>query len=428
MSVSKSARLHETVRNTPGYKRKSIYQCSVNKPSVSAEMCRALSASPDNNVICRESNCPSIWRACVVCISKKKVSFQDSVIDKETGCCERHQGGLAAEVVVKKEETKVESTEGEIAQNDERHPKTLNQILQRVMATAKPPVDIPVNKIRRFDRQPRLAFDAASLLELGESLKIVQIQPIFVRKLSKKEAEEDPHNCEYELVDGERRWRSCKVVKKELVRAVVLDISDEATQYAISAIANFGREDHTPMEEAFAIQYMRDNLLLSAGEIASSFAKSVPWVYQRIKLLELVPEVQEMLLPSDKYKRPLKITTAMLISDLAKEYSSIQIGAAAHFVNNPEITVKSAETYIHSLMEKEGLEPPKRRVYTIQGPIHTQRALVSFVNTTWDKLERVLNIPDENFLNLPVDEETRRTWKNNINSISHRLQQLTKKI
>jgi len=423
----KEDRLHVTVKNTTGYKRQALYGCRVNKAPVSAEVCRALSLVPDNNLICKESNCGSMWRACDSCISERTVSTQDTPIDRVTGLCFKHASQGDKNKSLKGSKKSRVKRQSSTLGTEKKKVTSLNEVLQQVMLTAEPPCDIMVDTIQRFAEQPRISFNHSSLVELGESLLVVQIMPIFIRRLSKEELKANGGRFPYALIDGERRWRACKTVHKMEIRAIILDVPNKATQFAISAIANFGREDHTPLEEALAIQFMREEFNLSVNEIASSYAKSVPWVYQRMKLLELAEDVQKMLLVNDEYKKPLKIGTAMLLSDLIKENPELQVKAAKHLVSHPDMTGKSAERFIHSLLEQEGIEPPTRRSYKIQGLVHTKSRLVSFVDQTWNKLDELLKIPVETYNSLPIDEETRRTLKNNLHSMSNRLEQLTKK-
>lgn len=427
MAKVKESRLHITVRNTPGYKRNSLYKCAVNKPSVSAEVCRALSSNPDNNIVCKNTNCASLWRACDFCITGGNVSSQETQINKDTNLCFMHASEL--EKLDKATRGRGRGKNGEASPPEKKKiVKSLNDVLQQVMSTAEPPCDLMADSIQRFADQPRLSFNKSSLIELGESLKVVQIMPVFVRRLTKEEISANGGKCQYELVDGERRWRACKVVHKTEIRAIILDIPNKATQFAISAIANFGREDHTPLEEAMAIRFMREEFNLSVAEIASSYAKSEVWVYQRLKLLDLVPEVQKMLMESDEYKKPLKIGIAMLLADLIKDNPDLQKKAAKHLVSHPDMTSKSADRYIQSLLEEEGIEAPARRKYKIQGPVHTRSRLNMFVNKTWDTLDSLLKVPDLTYVSLPIDDETRSSIRNNLHAMSRKLVNLAERI
>jgi ParB family chromosome partitioning protein len=97
-----------------------------------------------------------------------------------------------------------------------------------------------VSQIYLPQQQPRRYFDPQAMQQLVESVKQHGIlQPLLVRRKG---------NDKYELVAGERRYRSAISVGLEEVPVVIRELADEeALQLAI--IENLQREDLNPIEE-----------------------------------------------------------------------------------------------------------------------------------------------------------------------------------
>ncbi|OXJ22540.1 chromosome partitioning protein ParB [Burkholderia sp. HI2714] len=92
--------------------------------------------------------------------------------------------------------------------------------------------------------QPRRVFNEVKLTELAESIReIGLIEPIVVRQVESG----------YQIVAGERRWRAHKMIGKELIKAEIIDISDQ--DMALLALAeNVVREDLADYEIARSIR------------------------------------------------------------------------------------------------------------------------------------------------------------------------------
>jgi len=157
------------------------------------------------------------------------------------------------------------------------------------------PARIPINRIRPNPQQPRQDFNEEALQELGESIRTQDlIQPIKIMPHPKRPGE-------WMLVDdGERRLRAMRDVlgweELEVGRHVVIvenaDLTD-ADRLARSLAANLQRQDLNPIESARALQRLHE-MELSDAQIAQMLGKSRAWVANRRRLLQLPPEVQEM--------------------------------------------------------------------------------------------------------------------------------------
>ena len=146
---------------------------------------------------------------------------------------------------------------------------------------------LPVAQVRPGKYQPRTRMDEASLQELAESIRARGvIQPIVVRPVN---------DNQYEILAGERRWRAAKLANLERIPAVVREVPDEAA-LGIGLIENIQREDLNPIEEASGLKRLIDEFKLTHEEVARAIGRSRAGVTNLLRLLELAPAVQSMVL------------------------------------------------------------------------------------------------------------------------------------
>jgi ParB family chromosome partitioning protein len=98
------------------------------------------------------------------------------------------------------------------------------------------------------------------------------------------------------IIDGERRFRACQLIRRHEIRAFVSRVNHPKEVFTDQVIANFFREGHTPFETARAIFRLRE-MGMSVAKVARLVGKSEPWVYQHLQLLKLAPEVTELMEP-----------------------------------------------------------------------------------------------------------------------------------
>jgi ParB family chromosome partitioning protein len=104
--------------------------------------------------------------------------------------------------------------------------------------------ELPVANIVPNPWQPRKVFNEAKLAELAESIREAGlIQPVVVRRAS----------TGYQLVAGERRWRAHKMIGKETIKVVVIDISDE-DMAMLALVENVVRDDLSDYEISRSIR------------------------------------------------------------------------------------------------------------------------------------------------------------------------------
>jgi len=172
-----------------------------------------------------------------------------------------------------------------LGEDDRDQPQATAASAERPTGGSPGVVDIPVNAIRRNPRQPRRAFDAVALDELASSIAAVGIvQPVIVR-----EGEEG-----YELIAGERRWRAAQQAGFTVVPAIVRQASDvESLELAL--IENVVRQQLNPVDEAYALKVLLEDLGVTQENLAARVGKSRSAIANKMRLLDLPAAVQEQL-------------------------------------------------------------------------------------------------------------------------------------
>ena len=144
-------------------------------------------------------------------------------------------------------------------------------------------LDIPVNQIRRNPRQPRRAIDAAPLEELASSIAALGVvQPVIVRAV----------DGGYELIAGERRWRAAQKAGFTVIPAIVRAASD-VESLEIALVENVVRQQLNPVDEAYALKVLLEDLGVTQESLAARVGKSRSAIANKVRLLDLPAAVQE---------------------------------------------------------------------------------------------------------------------------------------
>ena len=144
---------------------------------------------------------------------------------------------------------------------------------------------IPVDRIESNPRNPRLAFDEATLEELASSIREHGVlQPILVRPVDENR---------FQLVAGERRWRASKIAGQATIPALVEEIDDD-TAMEISIIENLQREDISVLDEAAMYDRMIREHGYSIRKLAEKLGKDKGYLENRLRLADAPPEVREL--------------------------------------------------------------------------------------------------------------------------------------
>ena len=201
--------------------------------------------------------------------------------------------------------------------------------------------EIPVDQIFRGQFQPRRHFDQAALEDLSQSIKTQGLmQPIVLRTRA---------TGGYEIVAGERRWRAAQLAGLQAVPGIVRDIDDEHAM-AMALIENIQREDLSPLEEALAMQRLRDEFELTQQQVADTLGKSRASVANTLRLLNLAPTARTLL---ERGEIEMGHARALLSLDPHQQ------DALAREVADKSLTVRETERRVRALTSPGKAKPAK---------------------------------------------------------------------
>lgn len=201
-------------------------------------------------------------------------------------------------------------------------------------------IDIVTNK-----EQPRKIFDEIALRELADSISQHGVlQPILVRPLS---------DGTYQIVAGERRWRASRMAGLTEIPAIIKEMSDEDAM-AAALIENLQREDLDPVEEARGIKLLLDRFQLTQEQVSERLGKSRPAVANLLRILNLPPEVRDMLQNG--------LITAGHAKALLSLEDSKKIILLANEIINENLSVRETEKRVKNITkEKREKKPASKR-------------------------------------------------------------------
>ena len=120
----------------------------------------------------------------------------------------------------------------------------------------------------------------------------------------------------HEIVCGERRYRASCIAGVKTIPVSIRELNDDEV-FEIQIIENLERKDVHPMDEAKAFKKMIDSGKYTVEDISAKIAKNQTFVAQRLKLNDLIDELQE-----DFFKGEFGVGHAVLYSRLTNEKQS----------------------------------------------------------------------------------------------------------
>jgi ParB family chromosome partitioning protein len=142
---------------------------------------------------------------------------------------------------------------------------------------------VALDRIRPCSFQPRKDFSPDALQELADSIREQGIvQPLIVRN----------RGGFYELIAGERRWRASQLAGLAEVPVIVREADDRAV-LELALIENLQRENLNPIEEAHGYCQLTKQFQLTQEEVATKVGKSRAVVANALRLLNLIPSIQD---------------------------------------------------------------------------------------------------------------------------------------
>jgi ParB/RepB/Spo0J family partition protein len=149
---------------------------------------------------------------------------------------------------------------------------------------------VAVADIKLSKTNPRAGINQERLKELAESIRNVGVlEPVLIRPLASK------NGASYELVCGERRLRAAQLAELEEIPAIVRELTDEQA-LEIQVIENLQRDDLHPLDEAEGYRQLMAKGKYDVARLAERVGRSVKYIYDRVKLLQLSAEAKEYFL------------------------------------------------------------------------------------------------------------------------------------
>ncbi|MGY0230352.1 ParB/RepB/Spo0J family partition protein [Longispora urticae] len=143
--------------------------------------------------------------------------------------------------------------------------------------------ELPIDSIVPNTKQPRQIFDEDALEELKASIREVGfLQPIVVRETAPGK---------YELIMGERRWRSAQAIGLTAIPAIIRETADDA-MLRDALLENIHRANLNPLEEGAAYQQLLEEFGATHEELSRRIGRSRPQITNTIRLLNLPAGVQ----------------------------------------------------------------------------------------------------------------------------------------
>jgi ParB family chromosome partitioning protein len=232
---------------------------------------------------------------------------------------------------------------------------TLGRGLADLLGTRPPPAaaaepagdelaKLPLDLLQRGRYQPRLDMRPETLAELADSIKAQGVvQPIVVRPLEVTPGSGESQR--YEIIAGERRWRAAQMAGLNEIPAIIRHIPDEAA-IAVALIENIQRENLNPLEEARALSRLISEFGLTHQQAAEAVGRSRAGVSNLLRLLELSPEVCELL-----EKRSLEMGHARALLALSQRRQQTEVGV---LVVKKGLSVRETEGLVRRLQAPAG--------------------------------------------------------------------------
>jgi ParB family chromosome partitioning protein len=186
--------------------------------------------------------------------------------------------------------------------------------------------------------QPRRSLSDQDIAQLAQSIRMSGLlQPIIVRRSGEG----------LQIIAGERRWLAARSLGMKRV-PVILRPADDAQMLEFALVENLQREDLNPIDRATAYRDFCDRFYLKPEEVAERLGEDRTTVVNYLRMLELPPEVRELLRSrrlSMGHARPL----------LGLDDSARQAALAAAVVRG-DLSVRTVESLVRR--EKQRTSEP----------------------------------------------------------------------
>lgn len=229
---------------------------------------------------------------------------------------------------------------------------------------------LPIDRVFPNKNQPRKLFDKQALEELAQSIRENGVlQPILVRQIGNN----------YQIVSGERRYRASKIAGMKSIPAVVRYLNEEKTILA-ALIENIQRQDLNPVEEARTLRDIILNYGMTHDQLAEKVGKSRSALTNRLRLLQLPPEVQLMVADGRISAGHAKMLAGLKDSETVKFW--------AKKILNEQLSVYETEKQIGLSKGEENSVKKKKIKGSVTSDLHV-RALENTLQELWGAKVRI---------------------------------------
>jgi len=198
-------------------------------------------------------------------------------------------------------------------------------------------VYLDIDRIFRWEQQPRKAFRDDSLKELATSIKEKGVlQPIIVSRVG---------DGTFRLVTGERRWRAASLAGLKKIPALIKNVASKDS-LEIALIENIQREDLNPIETAEAFNRLVTDYKLTQEELSDKIGKDRATIANYIRLLKLPEEIKTLI-----YNGSLSTGHAKAILTIDGRANQVE---AARKIVKKGLSVREAE-----ILSRKVSKPPK---------------------------------------------------------------------
>lgn len=180
-------------------------------------------------------------------------------------------------------------------------------------------LDLPITSLHESNDNSRRNFELGRMdgLQLSIHSKGILV-PLIVRDCGTEKGFSKGHSTRYEIVAGARRYLAARNLKMQVLPCIVREMTDgEAIEVQITE--NDQRADIHPLEQANGYRRLMEVTPgVDVEHLATKMGRSASFVYQRLKLTDLIPPMQKAFL-EDRFTTAQAIMIARLTQEQQSE-------------------------------------------------------------------------------------------------------------
>lgn len=223
-------------------------------------------------------------------------------------------------------------------------------------------IQVPLRMIQPNPEQPRKTFAPEELEELAASIREYGVlQPLLVKRGADRSLI---------LIAGERRFRAAGLAGLAKVPVIMKELESRESAL-ISLVENLQRENLNFLEEARAYQKLMTDFHLTQGEIAKKVSKQQSTISNKIRVLSLPEDMQELIIQNHLTERHAR---ALLKLQSETDRRHVLTRVVQHHLN-----VKQTEKLIEDLLlRRESARNGKERMKYLHYKIYVNTLKKAF--------------------------------------------------